>query len=85
MIPVRDNPRFYNELISLYSAREKGLYAEEGGYYDQPNVYSSLMSAIDSAVSETMDMEATKEAENKAEIDSMKNLGLNILPARTKK
>lgn len=82
MTPLRDNPRFYNEILSLYSAREKGLYSEHGGYYDQPYVYNKLMSVVESALAESMDMESIQHKEKQEEIDSLKQLGLNILPPR---
>ena len=82
MIPIRDNSRFYSEIISLYSAREKGLYAEDGGYYDQPNAYNKLMGIVESAIAESMDMEQQEHKQRQEEIDSIQKLGLNILPAR---
>ena len=56
MIPVRDNPSFFAELTSVYSAREKGLFAEDGGYYDQANCYNRIMSLMDSAIADSYEI-----------------------------
>jgi hypothetical protein len=65
-------------LFTLYSAREKGLYAEHGGYYDQPEVYNKIMSIVDKAISESYDIKQRQAEENQKEIDQIRKLGLNI-------
>jgi hypothetical protein len=68
---------FYGELLSLYSSREKGLYAEQGGYYDQPNCYNKYMQIVDSAVSEASDMQIQQEKEKQENIEKLRKMGLN--------
>ncbi len=64
---LRDNPRFYSEIFSLYGAREKGLYAEPGSYYDQPNAYNDIMAIMDGAVSDVSDEKQSREDRVKQE------------------
>lgn len=54
MVPYKENPRVYSEYFALYSAREKNIPAEDGGFWDQPAIYAEVMAEIDSAIADTM-------------------------------
>lgn len=77
LIHMRDNMAFYSEIFSLYSAREKGLFAEPGSYFDQPNAYNDLMSIVDIAISDSFKEKQSREEWVKKEQEKLnKSMGI---------
>lgn len=60
--PFKENPKAYSEFFQLYSFKEKNALSEPGGFYDQPNAYLEIMSIMDSAVSDSYDIDKTKDS-----------------------
>ncbi len=74
---MRDNLRLYGEMFALYNAREKGLPSEDGGYFDQPNVYNELMSICDSAMGAVHDEKERIRERKEKMVESLKQMGFN--------
>lgn len=75
---MRDNPRLYGEMFALYNAREKGLPAEPGGFFDQPNVYNELMSICDSALGAVYDEKDRIQKRKEKQVETLRKMGLNV-------
>jgi hypothetical protein len=71
----------FSELFQLYSFKEKGVTPETGGFYDQPAAYIEAMGILDSAISDSMDPNRSKNMvspEDDKKLDGLKSLGIPI-------
>lgn len=50
--PVKDDPAFYSELMSLYALYKEGVLADEGSIMSQSTKYVNLMRLVHAAVNE---------------------------------
>lgn len=78
--PYKENPQFYSELFKLYAFREKGVLAEAGGVFDQPNAYVELMVEMDGAISDSSDAKEDIKKEEDERVQKLRAMGINFTP-----
>lgn len=55
--PIMDDPEGFAQAFQLYGLYDKGVLLEDGGFHDQPHIYTELMGIIGGAVSEAREFE----------------------------
>lgn len=62
---IHEDPQWWDQIISAYNAKQDGVLPHPGGLSQQPALYPSIMSIIDSA----LEQERELEQEHKAKMD----------------
>jgi hypothetical protein len=76
--PFKEEPQFYSDVFKLYAFREKGVLAEEGAFYDQPNYYVDLMTEMDSAISDSYTAKEDMKKEEDNRVRQLQAMGINF-------
>lgn len=80
--PYKEDPQFFSDIFKLYSFREKGILAEEGGFFDQPNYYVEVMVEMDSCISDSYNIKDEIKAEEDKKTQALRAAGINFTPKK---
>ena len=65
---IKEDPFWWDQLISTYNAKEDGILPHAGGLSSQPALYSTVMSIISSALEDERDLEREKKEKRDSSI-----------------